>query len=385
MTTMLGCDSTAAVAERIREARATGTTLRLVGAGGWLDAGRPCPAEHRVELRPLAGVTEYEAGDLTLTARAGTTLSEIERATAPEGQWLTLDPFGSADGTIGATVATASHGPLSSSYGTPRDHLLGCESVSGTGDVIRSGGRVVKNVAGFDLPRLMCGAWGTLGVLTEITVRLRARPEVDRTLVVALRDESAGACADAWRWLRASPFTPLAAELLSASIARRLGLGERAVLALRLGGNEALVRSAERTVAELGDVRTVAGSLWDDLRRSEPSGSVVIRLGALPADIGSLWAAAGTLAERAGGFAHSTLGRGVVRCVVPIAELEEDNGRLWGIIGQLQAAGSRIFERLPSSLWSGIPSPASDPISRGVRRAFDPDHLLNPGILGESA
>lgn len=385
MTAALACESTAAVAECIREARAARTTLRVVGAGSWLDAGHPCPADLRLELRTLAGILEYEPGDLTLTARAGTSLAEIERATAPEGQWLTLDPFGTADGTIGATVATASHGPLASSYGTPRDHLLGCESVSGAGDVIRSGGRVVKNVAGFDLPRLMCGAWGTLGVLTEITVRLRARPEVDRTLVVPLRDASAAACADAWRWLRASPFTPLAAELLSASIARRLGIGDETALAIRLGGNEALVRSAERAVAEFGEVRRVAASVWDLLRRAEPDGSIVVRLGAPPADVGSLWGGAASLTERAGGFAHCSLGRGVVRCVLPIADAEADNGRLRGIIGELQAQGSRIFERLPRSLWSGIPSSVVDPISRGVRRAFDPHHLLNPGILGESA
>src|SRR4030081_2033021 len=134
-----------AVAERMRAARASSTALRLVGAGTWLEGGRPGEARERLELGALTGIVEYEPGDLTLTALAATSLAEIERVTRAEGQWLPLDPPGAPDGTIGATIATASWGPLASAYGTPRDQVLGCELVSGTGDIVRAGGRVVKN------------------------------------------------------------------------------------------------------------------------------------------------------------------------------------------------------------------------------------------------
>jgi glycolate oxidase FAD binding subunit len=377
--------STEEIAARVREAKQSNTPLRIVGRGQWLDAGRACRPTDTLSLEALDGVTEYEPGDLVLTARAGTTLAEIERVTGNEGQWLTLDPFGSPEGSIGATIATASAGPLASAFGTPRDHLLGCEVVTGLGDVVRAGGRVVKNVAGFDLSRLMTGAWGTLGAITEVTVRLRAKPEVDRTLAVSVRRGSEDAATAAWHWLRSSPFTPLAAELCSAGLARRIGVGDQHLLLLRLGGNAAQVTAAERAVAELGDCSAVDAAVWARLRTSEPAGSAVVRLADLPAHVGNLWSTASSAVERAGGFAHATLERGMVRCVVPVEPAEEENGRLRGMIAELQSAGSRIAERLPRSIWDRFPSPAADRLSREIRRAFDPQLLLNPGILGELA
>jgi glycolate oxidase FAD binding subunit len=377
-------ESTEAVAARVRDARAARTPVRIVGAGHWLSAGRPCRATSELSLAALRGVTEFERGDFTLTARAATSLAEIDAVTAPEGQWLALQPFGSAEGTIGATVATASWGPLASAYGTPRDQLLGCEVVTGIGDIVRGGGRVVKNVAGFDLVRLMTGAWGTLGVITEITVRLRARPEVDRTLAVVTETDSDTFCAAAWRWLRASPYTPLAAELCSATLAGRLGLEQRSALLVRLGGNEHMVRAAERSVAELGTPIEVDADVWGRLRMVESRTSVVLRLGALPTELGSVWSNAADVVERAGGWAHATLERGVVRCVVAAGDGTEaaENERVRSIIQQLRAPGSRIVEQLPASLWDSIDAPARDRLSSDVRRTFDPDGVLNPGVLG---
>jgi len=375
-------NSTDAVVARVREARASRSTLRIVGGGHWLDAGRPCDATQRLELRDLSGITEYEPGDLTLTARAGTSLAELDAATAREGQWLTLDPFGSREGTIGATIATASWGPLASAFGTPRDHLLGCEVVTGAGDIVHAGGRVVKNVAGFDLSRLMCGAWGTLGVLTSVTVRLRARPEADVTLAIELDARHDDACGHAWRWLRASAFTPLSAELCSSALACALDVGERSTLLLRLGGNESLVRAARDSVTELGAAHDVQSDVWDRLRTAEPAGAAVIRLATLPTDVGALWSAASESVQRSGGYAHATLERGVVRCVVPVAPIDEENGRLAGIIGALQATGSRVVERLPRALWADLPSAVADPLSSRIARAFDPECVLNPRILG---
>ncbi len=373
------------VAATIRDARATGTSLRIVGGGTWLDAGRPVKADATLALSSMRGITQYEPGDFTLTARAGTPLSEIIDVTGREGQWLTLQPHGSLDGTIGATIATASWGPLASAYGTARDHLLGCEIVSGTGEVVRAGGRVVKNVAGFDLSRLMTGAWGTLGVLTEVTLRLRARPQVDHTLAVAIDGTDERACDDAARWLRATPHRPLAAELCSAALSERIGLERRALLLVRLGGNEPSVRAAERAVSELGTTSVVESSVWDRLRASEPQGAAVVRFGTLPAELGALWARVARMSAQLGGASHATLARGVMRCILPSARTSEEIDALRGIMKEPRGSGSRIAERLPHPLWADEPSVVGDPLSLGVQRTFDPDRVLNPGILGPIA
>lgn len=368
------------IAEQVRHARESGTTLRITGSGHWLDAGAPCDASGVLSVAAHRGIVEYEPGDLVLTALAGTTLEQIERETAAHGQWLTLDPFGPPGGTIGATAATASAGPLAAAFGTPRDHLLGCEFVTGNGDVVRAGGRVVKNVAGFDLTRLVCGAWGTLGVITEVTVRLRARPRVDETVAITVPDDAATEAA--WRWLRESPYRPLAAELLSSSVSRLLRIADRSVLLLRLGGNERLVRAARDAAATLGDVLPVPGDRWGALLRIEPAGSAVVRLSVAPARVAALWSVVVPAVERAGGLVHGTPSRGIVRCILPARS--EAKGEIDRAAHALSALGSvtRLEERLPRQLWAGVVPRDGDALSREVRRAFDPGRLLNPGILG---
>ena len=367
------------IAERIREARAHRETLRIVAGGTWLDAGRPCAPASRLDLSALTGITRYEPGDLVLTARAGTTLREIADATRAHGQWLTLDPHGDEAGTIGATIATASYGPLACAYGTPRDHVLGCRFVTGAGDVVSAGGQVVKNVAGFDLVRLVTGAWGTLGVIADVTVRLRALPEVERTFAIAHAAADATAL---WRWLRDSEFTPLAAELLSPSLAKQAGAGDTATALVRLGGNESLVRAASDAIGSLGEWREMDPGVWTALRHIVGSAAVTFRVSALPSTVGPLWQRASTLAEQAGGFATTTVTRGVVRCALPA--LAADDARVAEravaqLIGDFSCAG----ERAPAELWPVFTSRRSTrPLETRVRDAFDPDGILNPGIIG---
>lgn len=364
------------VVDRIREARAHRTPLRVVGAGTWLDAGQQCDASRPLEIGPLQGITRYEPGDLTLTARAGTSLADIALATNAEGQWLTLDAHGSPTGTLGATVATASSGPLASAYGTPRDHVLGCEFVSGTGDVVHAGGRVVKNVAGFDLTRLVTGAWGTLGALTEITVRLRARPEVDRTLAIDV--DSAGA---AWSWLRQSEYTPLAAELVSPALASRLSLAGSRLL-VRIGGNAAFVRAAGDAAASLGVTTSLEADTWNTFASVEPAGAMTLRISTLPSRMGELWPRAVAFAERSGGYAHATVSRGVVRCVLPGSDDSDHREAVRAGIADLAVISTVVGERMPSVLWAQLTGKRSaGTLAKEVRRAFDPDGIMNPGIL----
>jgi len=369
--------STADVAARLADARARRTPLRIAGAGTWLDAGRPCGPAERVNLDALRGIVEYEPGDLTLTARAGTSLAEIERVTAGHGQWLPLDAFGDVGGTLGATVATASSGPLATAFGTPRNQVLGCEVVTGAGEVIRVGGRVVKNVAGFDVTRLMTGAWGTLGVITEVSVRLRAKPAVDETIAVPLPPDGA---AHAQRWLRASPLPAMAAELVSPALAKRLGIAapNAPVLLLRFGGNETFVRAARHAVTALGDSLPAPATVWSALRGVDGGGTCTFRLSGAPARLAELWTATTRVIQDAGALAHATVSRGVIRCVLPA--MPDDALRT--LLGALPPA-TRIMERAPASCWDPQPADrATASLADGVRRVFDPDGLLNPGILG---
>ena len=203
----------------------------------------------------------YEPGDFTLTARAGTTLTELANATLPHRQFLALDPYGSATGTLGATVATAASGPMAHAFGAPRDNVIGLEVITGDGAVVRCGGRVVKNVAGFDLTRLFTGSWGTLGVITEVSVRLRALPAVDETYALGV-DERPDALAALVRTLRVASIAPLAAELVSPTLASRLSLPSTATLLVRLAGNATSIRAQRHVLQTLGDVREVAPEVW---------------------------------------------------------------------------------------------------------------------------
>ena len=374
---------TESVREVVSSAIDRGTRLRVVGRGTWLDAGRPVANAKAIALDGVTGIVDYTPGDLTLTARAGTTLAEIAAATAANGQWLSLTPWGGDDGSLGATAATASSGPLSGALGTPRDVLIGLEAVTGAGDIVRGGGRVVKNVAGFDLTRLMIGAWGTLGVLTEISVRLRGLPERDVTVALPLPAQAA--LADFLTRLRSVAITPVALEVVSAALARRIGAGSETTLLARFAGNEPSVAAQRDALAAMGDVADVNADVWEKLRTAEPANSSVVRLSSAVARFGDTWVAAERVAGAvSGGFAHATLQRSVARVVLPNGA----NGLASGADEALRSITreTRIFERLPAPEWQSLaPSAATDKLSRGVRSAFDPDRLLNPGILGEES
>lgn len=373
------------IAARVRDAAEHSTRLRISARGHWLSANRPVRADDTLSLHDLTGIVEYVPGDLTITVRAGTSLAEIGAAAHAHGQWLPLDPCGTDDGSIGATVATASAGPHATAFGTPRDQLLGVEFVTGAGDVVRGGGRVVKNVAGFDLVRLSTGAWGTLGVITEVTLRLRSLPVGRETLVLATSDTEQDIerlCAG----LRSLATTPLACEVVNAALAERLGLAGTPALLIRIGGNAELMRAQRGALANLGAgaFRAADDEIWRWLRAAESPGDAVWRVSHRASRFTEAWTVArDSVTADEEGWMHGSPLRGVVRCGVAAPDDAPLRERLARFLAR-PFTGSRIAERLPESAWSAFPSPVMDRVSRGIRDAFDPQGILNTGIMGTS-
>lgn len=186
--------------EAIKWAAAEHKPVEIIGQGSKRELGRPVQAAHVLDLSDLSGVMDYEPAELILTVKAGTPIAEIEKLVADNGQELSFEPIdygpllgkSSGQGTIGGVVAANLSGPRRVKAGAARDHILGMEAVSGRGEIFNSGGKVVKNVTGYDLPRALCGSWGTLAVATSMTLKVNPRPETSATFVLnGLSDEDA--------------------------------------------------------------------------------------------------------------------------------------------------------------------------------------------------
>ena len=357
----------------MRDLIAAGEPLQISGAATWRDAGAPLDASQTLSLHHLSGITEYVPGDLTITALAGTSLAELAHATAAHGQWLGLDPAGDRLGTIGATVATASSGPLAHAFGTPRDLVLGLHAVTGYGDAVRPGGRVVKNVAGFDLVRLYTGAWGTLGPITSVTLRLRALPVHDVTLVMPLDDPSQ--LASVMPLLRANTVSLLAAEWIDGSTASSLGItGGSDAIVLRLGGNDRFVRGQRALLDGIATNAACDVSVWGALSLLDASSSAVVRLSGavsdLPARIARIRAALTPTGTECS--LHASVGRGIIRLIVHVAS---DATR--AALQRSDVGERRIVERFPAAWWSTEADPFEGGLAARIRRAFDPQLLCN--------
>ena len=222
--------------QRIQEAVRSGSSLRPVGGGS-----KPAlSAGGNLSLAGLAGVLEYEPSEYTFTALAGTSLLEVETLLREHGQYLPFDPpFAGAGATLGGTVAAGLSGPGRFRYGGVRDFLLGVTFVSGEGKLVTGGGKVVKNAAGFDFPKLMVGALGAFGVLVELTFKVFPRPEAYATLDVEMG--SLEDAVNAVQKLAVSPFEPACLDFEpSGRVLVRIG-GTAAALRERLGRIQALV------------------------------------------------------------------------------------------------------------------------------------------------
>lgn len=354
--------------------RGAGGPLRIRG-GGTRGLGRPGTGAV-LETARLTGIRLYEPGALTLVAGAGTPLAEIEAALAAGGQRLAFEPMdhrgllGTAGApTIGGVVVGNVSGPRRVQAGAARDHLLGVRFVDGTGAVIRNGGRVMKNVTGLDLVKLMAGSWGTLGVLSEVALKVLPAPEAEATLALNWLDPARAVAAMAAAL--GSPFevsgaahlpdgrTLLRLEGFAGSVAYRA-----AELARHLGGFG--------VPAQIEAAASVA--LWRDVRDVAP-------FHALPGDVWRLScrpSEAAGLAARAGGAALFDWGGGLVWLLAP------EGADLRAALGPF-AGHATLVRAAPATRARIAPFPPQPPavaaLMHGLRARFDPRQILNPGLM----
>ena len=230
----LSPESTEALAEIIKHAGAERWTV--TAAGGLTLLGSDLPAKVIVNTNRLDRIIEHEPADLIAVAQAGVTLTAFNKALAENGQWLPLDPPNDGRATLGGIVATGLGGAQQFGYGRPRGSVIGMTFVLADGSVIKAGGRVVKNVAGYDLCKLFTGSYGTLGIITELIFKLRPRPAREATVIAT---GSIANLLNAGHILINARLFPVAVELVSSVFSNRIGLkGDEATLLVRFAGNE---------------------------------------------------------------------------------------------------------------------------------------------------
>jgi glycolate oxidase FAD binding subunit len=354
-------------------------------------------------LRRLARVVEHEPGDLTVTAQAGITLEALQRALAERGQWFSLDPPFAGQATLGGVLAADAAGPRRHLYGTARDLLIGVTVVAADGSVVKGGGKVVKNVAGYDLPKIYIGSFGTLGVIVEATVRLRPLPEEDRLLLARFERLAAGG--QAVREVLASDLLPSAVELLDGPALQGLGLaGEGTGGGLLLGFDglrEQVLWQVEEARLLVGRRGAVEARLLEGREREEawravrevgrrafPDPAAEMKLGVLPTQVPEVMEELGAVARRQGctaAFAaHASVGivtgvlAGLKASAQPaVAVLKEWRERVRG------AGGHAVLERAPLSVKEQVsvwdPPGAAFRIMERIKSSLDPKGILNPG------
>lgn len=385
-------------AEALRAANARNQPFAIVGAGSKKRLGRHAPAPRELSTRALAGVTLYEPEELVLSAGAGTPLREIEDLLAAHRQQLAFEPMDYApllggatrSATIGGVIAVNASGPRRIKAGAARDHLLGFHCVTGRGERVKSGGRVMKNVTGYDLSKLVCGSYGTLALLTEVTLKVLPRAETEQTLLVIGLDE-----AQSLAQLRRASGT---SNEVSSFAMLPAGAGPRGrdcnVSALRLEGPEISVATRrEALIAALSDSGAAfetlgeedSVALWAALRDAAPiaehSGQVW-RLSLAPTD-----GLKAVEALRRGGapiLAHfyDWCGGLVWLCLeaAPDAHAAAVRAAVDSFGGHATLIRAADNTRARVEVFHPQPAPLAA-LTRRVKESFDPAHILERGRM----
>lgn len=359
-----------------------------VGGGAHLHLGNPPDAyDLALSAARLNRIVAHEPADMTVTVEAGVRFADLKAQLATHGQWLPLDPPGLERATIGGLLAANVSGPLRHRYGTIRDWLLGTRVVHADGTTSKSGGRVVKNVSGYDLHKLYVGSLGTLAVIAEATFKLAPLPQVERTVAVAC--PSAAAATAIISAAHERGLAVVAAELLSPTAAHAVCGASSWVALLRVAGGTAAVA---RTLRELGDyIELAEGSLadtaddiWARWRDSFAPATLSLRFSVMPSRAAHL---AESLDRRFVGDApklSATVTAGVVRLNLT----PSDNARCLTLIESARAVAARydafmVIDAAPPAVKQQLDvfgPPRSDiEIMRRLKADFDPQRTLAPG------
>jgi glycolate oxidase FAD binding subunit len=395
------------LADCLREFSAAGRAVVPWGGGTRQGLGGP-PARYDIALR-MAGLTrvvEYTPADLVISVEAGATLGPLRHLLAEHGQWLPWDPPLLDRASVGGLLASGASGPLRLGYGAPRDWTLGMRVALGDGRLVKSGSRVVKNVAGYDAHKLHIGALGTLGVIVETTFKVAPLPPQRRTLLASFI--SPQAALDAVARLRSPPLQPISMVMLNDVAARPIpelhsfidAQPRHLLVAVRFAGSSAAVsrqvRVAVSYCVEVG-ARSIElseaddGPLWGAIAEvNRPQGDLLLRVGA----------PVGRMAEMTGLLERAACSRGwaAARMVVAGVGLAYSRWPVSAPAGELAAAlaelraglapigGYAVVEDLPDApgmdpyaldIWG--PPPEGLALMRALRAAWDPAGILNPG------
>lgn len=380
-----------AAAEIVRAAAASTQRLRLVGGGTKAGIGRPAQDEATLSSAKLSGITLYEPAEMVVAARAGTPLCEVQALLADRGQMLPFEPMDhrglmgtQGEPTFGAVAAANTSGPRRINAGAARDSLIGVRFVNGRGEAIKSGGRVMKNVTGLDLVKLMAGSWGTLGLLTEVTFKVLPRQERVATLAYAgLDDTRAIAALSA---ALGSPFELTGAAHLPAGIdgaARTLmrieGFSES--IDYRLGELRRLLkRFGEPEILEGDGTAGLWARIRDATSLAEPREAAIWRIATAPTHGPALVAA--IAAERDARWFYDWGGG-----LIWLATAATDDAGAATVRAAVRIQGGHAtLVRAPDAVRAAVPvfEPLSEPLMRitmGIKAAHDPAGLFNPGRM----
>jgi glycolate oxidase FAD binding subunit len=326
------------------------------------------------------------------------TVAALQTALRGRGQWLSLDPPDAERATIGGVIAAAASGPRRHLYGTPRDLLIGITVVTGTGAVVRGGGKVVKNVAGYDLPKLFVGSFGTLGIIVQATLKLRPVPDTERLVAVRFdRLKDSGAAA---RAVTTSDLIPSALELLDAEASRGLGLAPAPTLVVGFDGLAEQVtwqcEELQRLTAPLGGHGIIAlpDGAWPQLltaaRAAFAAPAAVMKLVVLPATVADVIEQGANAVRQRGLLSAWTAhaGVGVLTAALFSPRAEADPGAIAAVLqdwrGMAEAGGGyAVLEWAPLTVKALVPvwdvPGAVGRIMQRIKAELDPLHILNPG------
>jgi glycolate oxidase FAD binding subunit len=344
----------------LKNANQAGRSVIPTGGGTKLDWGNPPrKADVLLSMRRQNRVIEHAWADLTVTVEAGCTIAQLQRTLAAHGQRLAVDPLWPERATIGGILATNDSGVLRLRYGALRDLIIGVTLALADGTIAMSGGKVVKNVAGYDLPKLATGALGTLGVITRAVFRLHPLPLNTRTLSIDAADPAR---------MQSVILAILDARLAPAAVQATFGSDSPAAVDILLEGTANGIASQESAIQELAIIREGSSPVWN-VRETLWGEAPVVKFSVLPSRISAAWESLARCAKGSWSAVFQATGIGFARFAGDLKGLrtaiEQDGGSLV------------ILGRTELDAW-GSPGDAL-PLMRAVKQQLDPKGTLNPG------